>query len=233
VQKFTKYRIDKDPTSLPAKEATLWDYMPICQDTAQKSADGNIYKAYGGLRLKKFVDAFGTKGQVFSICNKDFTNAMVQIGNAIVQVLTPGCVVYPLIDTDSSTTITEPECQVLDRSPCSKGTEGCLQTGFKDTRLPECKDSNGKILDPSSLDPSKSSVDQVNTLLDNNISQDARPCWYLSYDNSPLGCKDTSYNGQRISALRKKDTVAPPGTFLAMQCLTCPNYDPSDPNSCK
>jgi len=49
-------------------------------DPSQKSADGNIYKAYGGLRLKKFVDAFGDKGQVFSICNSDSPNAMTQTG---------------------------------------------------------------------------------------------------------------------------------------------------------
>ena len=32
--------------------------MPICTVPSIKSADGNIYKAYGGLRLKKFLDAF-------------------------------------------------------------------------------------------------------------------------------------------------------------------------------
>jgi hypothetical protein len=43
------------------------------------SADGNIYKAYGGLRLKKFLDAFqktnpqGTVQNTFSLCDADFT----------------------------------------------------------------------------------------------------------------------------------------------------------------
>jgi hypothetical protein len=87
VQTNNQYRIDKDATSLPDSQKNLWDYMPICQDPNQKSADGNIYKAYGGLRLKKFVDAFGDKGQVFSICNSDFTNPMTRIGNTIVQAL--------------------------------------------------------------------------------------------------------------------------------------------------
>ena len=57
-----KYRIDRDTTSIPASLQSLWDYMPICTLPDQKSMDGNIYKAYGGLRLKKFIDAFGENG---------------------------------------------------------------------------------------------------------------------------------------------------------------------------
>jgi hypothetical protein len=214
------YRIDKDTTSLPASQNTLWDYMPICWNPAQTSADGNIYKAYGGFRLKKFIDSFGDKGQVFSICNSDFTNAMTQIGNAIAQVLKPGCVDYALIDTDPNTPITEPECQALDRSPCATpGMGGCLASGFTETRLPECKDSQGNILDPSSLDPRLYSQAQIDAVLA-NVSPDSQPCWYLSYDTGPLGCAQV-FKGQRISALRKMGMVAPVGTFLAMQCLTC------------
>jgi len=87
LQTNPNYRIDRDATALPAAQATLWDYMPICSIPDQKSADGNIYKAYGGLRLKKFIDAFGSNGEVFSICNSDFTNPMTRIGNTIVQAL--------------------------------------------------------------------------------------------------------------------------------------------------
>jgi hypothetical protein len=230
VQTTDQYRIDKDATSLPASQKTLWDYMPICWDPNQKSNDGNIYKAYGGLRLKQFINAFGANGQVFSICNSDFTNAMKQIGDAIAQVLKPGCVQYPLIDTDPTTpTITEPECQVVDRIPCTEiYKNGCLESGFKETRLAECKDGSGKILDPASLDPSKVGQAAVDKLL-TNISEASRPCWYLSYDNTPsTGCSG-SYLGQRISALRPTGTVAPPGTFLAMQCLTCARSDQNCP----
>jgi hypothetical protein len=232
LQTNPNYRIDKDATSLPASQQSLWDYMPICTIPSQKSADGNIYKAYGGLRLKKFVDAFGDKGQVFSICNSDFTNAMVQIGNAIVQVLTPGCVTYPLIDTDPNTpNITEPECVVYDQTPCSPAGSGdCLSEGYTQKKLSECKDASGKILDPSSLDPSGAGGQAAVDALLANISQASRPCWYLSYDNTALGCKNVSFNGQRISALRQTDTVAPPGTRLGMQCLTCAN---ADPTTCK
>jgi hypothetical protein len=225
VQRTDQYRIDKDGTSKPDSQKTLWDYMPICSDPAQTSNDGNIYKAYGGLRLKQFIDAFGDNGKVFSICNSDFTNAMQQIGDAIAQVLKPGCVQYPLIDTNSKTKdITEPECQVRDRTPCKDVyKEGCLESLFKETKLAECKDASGNILDPASLD--LGSAQAVQDVVDAKISQDQRPCWYLSYDNTPTtGCSG-SYKGQRISAARPNNTPAPPGTFLGMQCLTCASAD--------
>jgi len=220
LQTSNQYQIGKDSTSLPVAQQSLWDYMPICSIPDQKSTDGNIYKAYGGLRLKKFVDAFGDKGQVFSICSSDFTNAI--IGNGMVQVLTPGCVTYPLIDTDPNTPdIVEPECVVVDRSPCSTpGVDSWLQPSYTETTLSECKDAQGKILDPTSLDPSLSDQQTVDTLLASSISQDSRPCWYLSYDNTALGCKNVAYKGQRISVLRPSGSVAAPGTTLGVTCLT-------------
>jgi hypothetical protein len=86
-----QYQIGVDTTSLPVPQNTYWDYMPICTVPTIKSADGNIYKAYGGLRLKKFIDSFGANGQHFSICNSDFSDAMIRIGAAIVQAMGSGC----------------------------------------------------------------------------------------------------------------------------------------------
>jgi len=228
VQTTDQYRIAKDATSLPVSQQTLWDYMPICWDPAQTSADGNIYKAYGGLRLKQFIDSFGDHGQTFSICNSDFANALTQIGNAMVQVLKPGCVDYPLIDTDPITPGTQPDCQVMERVPCeTPGQQACLSSGFTETRLAECTDGQGNPLDPSSLDSSVSSQAQVSAVLA-TVSDASRPCWYLSYDHSAAGCSNV-FNGQRISALFPMGTVAPPGTFLAMQCLTCATADCAAP----
>ena len=238
-----QWRIAKDPTSLPTPQDTLWDYMPICTVPAQKSADGNIYKAYGGLRLKKFIDAYGDNGKVFSICNSNFTDAMIQIGNAIVQVLKPGCVYYPLIDTQPSPNggargPVQPECQVLDRISCDtpgKSGTNCLASGYQEQRLLECKDGQGRNLDPASLDPSPPNAGaegnspapnagarsqaQIDAVLA-AVPEASRPCWYLSYDHGQAGCS-TAPMGQRISALRPTGTVAPAGTVLAMKCLTC------------
>jgi hypothetical protein len=209
LQTNPNYRIDKDATSLPVSQANLWDYMPICTIPSQKSADGNIYKAYGGLRLKKFVDAFGDKGQVFSICNSDFTNAMTQTGNDLVQAMTgiADCVPYALTDADPNTPGLQPHCDAVDRTPCDlPGAAGCPMTGYVDVPMSECKDSQGNRLDPAS--PQLDSV-----------SEDSRPCWYFSYDA-------TCTNAQKISALRPTGVVAPSGTLLAMTCQTCPASNP-------
>jgi hypothetical protein len=226
VQTNSNYRIDKDPTSLPPSQQNLWDYMPICEDPTQKSADGNIYKAYGALRLKKFIDSFGDHGQTFSICNSNFANAMGQIGGAVAQVLKPGCVDYPLIDTDPIAPGTQPECQVFERVPCATpGQNACLESGFTETSLPECQDGQGNHLDPASLDSSVASQAQIDAVLA-TVDDASRPCWYLGYDHGIAGCSNV-FNGQRVSALLPMGTVASPGTLLSMQCLTCPATDAS------
>ena len=209
LQTNPNYRIDKDATSLPASQANLWDYMPICTIPSQKSTDGNIYKAYGGLRLKKFVDGFGDKGQVFSICNSDFTNAMTQTGSDLVQAMTGNadCVPYALTDAAPNTPGLQPHCEAVDRTPCDvPGMGACLESGYAEAPMPECKDSQGNLLDPAS--PQLDSV-----------SEDSRPCWYFSYDA-------TCTNAQKISALRPTGVVAPAGTLLTMTCQTCPASNP-------
>jgi hypothetical protein len=233
-----QYQIGKDATSINGQQ-NLWDYMPICEIPSQKSADGNIYKAYGGLRLKQFLDAFRRTDPVigvpivntFSICKLDFTDAMTQIGDTMTIPLQPGCVPYPLIDADPSTPGTQPTCQALERMPCdSTAAGGCPDSGYNETPLPECKDSQGMPLDPNLLDPVPTNgvartSQQITAVLD-TISEDQRPCWYLSYDHSVTGCPQAP-NGQTISVLRKTGAVAPTGTIVEGKCLTCPDSDPT------
>jgi hypothetical protein len=233
LQTSNQYQIGKDSTSIKGQQ-DMWDYMPICSIPSQKSADGNIYKAYGGLRLKEFVDYFTRPDEdgrnlvnTFSICKSDFTDAMTQIGQAIAKVFTPGCVLYPLIDIqprvpDGGTPgPLQPECQAIDHQPCGDGN-GC----YTDTPILECKDGQGMPLDPNLLDPAPlngpARTPQQITAVLNTVSEDQRPCWYLAYDHSTTGCP-LAPKGQRISALRKAGTVAPAGTQLLMKCLTCSN----------
>jgi len=224
VDTVDQYRIGKDATSRPLPYDTYWDYMPICSvPGAAQDKQGNIYKAYGGLRLKKFLDAFKTQKDaqgnvvpnVFSICNSNFTDAMTQIGNAIVNVLKPGCVPYKLIDTDPNTPDTQPQCQVTDRTSCDTPGQGdCPVVGYKETSLIECVDGSNKPLSPAN--PNLGSVP----------NDDAhRPCWYLVYDADPASGCPAAPDHQRITALRKDDAKAPAGTRLAMKCLTCAKAD--------
>ena len=215
-----QYQIGIDTSSLPAPQNTYWDYMPICRVDSIRSADGNIYKAYGGLRLKRFIDAFGANGQTFSICNQDFTDAMTQIGAATAIVLKPACVRYPLMDTDPNTPGTQPECQVVDRISCDTpgNPPNCLATGYEDYSRPECIDpTTGRPLDPATAQSNLNKIPDTDS---------ARPCWYLYYDTDPVrGCADAP-NGQRITVLRRNGQTAPAGTLLALSCMTCPASNP-------
>ena len=217
---FNQYRIGKDSTwvGIGAQDATRWDYMPICEIPSIQSADGNIYKGYGGFRHKEFIDAFGSNGKLYSLCNSDFTGPMTQIGNKIATALTPGCVAYPLIDTDPNTPGVQPECQVTDRQPCAQPGKGsCLQSAYTETPLSEC-------IDPTTEHP----LDPTNPQL-NNVPNSGRDCWYLYYDPNPVtGCPN-AYKNQRIAALRKTGTQAPAGTLLSMKCLTCARADQTCP----
>jgi hypothetical protein len=70
--------------------------MPICEIPSITCSDGNSYKAYYGLRHKEFIGAFGANGQVYSICNTDFTGPMTQVGNSVPIALRSGCPLCPL-----------------------------------------------------------------------------------------------------------------------------------------
>ena len=225
-----KYEIGKDATSINGQNL-LWDYMPICEIPSQRAADGSIYKAYGGLRVKQFLDAFRRYDSenvpldnTFSICKLDFTMAMTQIGDDMMNFPQPGCVRYPLIDADPSTPGTQPTCQVLERMPCDSTTAGgCPDSGYNETPLPECKDSQGMPLDPASLDPSAQQIQDVLA----TVSEDQRPCWYLAYDDHGWTLCSEAPFGQTIFVLRKTGAVAPTGTTVEGKCLTCPDSDPT------
>ncbi len=206
-----QYQIGKDPIA-PSPQNTLWDYLPICELAPNASADGNTYKAYGGLRLKKFMEAFGDHGQSFSMCNSDYAAAMAQIGDSTGMALKTGCLDSPLIDTDPSTPEIDPECQVIEQIRCETPGQGtCRRNGYQEQSFPQCTDSQGSRLDPA--DPQLDSV-----------PEDGRPCWYLFYDTSAAGCMNAP-NGARILVLRKPGTIAPLGSLLRIACLTCPRVD--------
>jgi len=174
----------------------------------------NVYKAYAGLRLKRFMDAYRrsdlVEGEnVFSICNPDFTVALMQLASSAYP-LRSECFQYPLIDTDPSTPATEPDCQVLEEIWCdTPGQYGCPSSGYQQTSVPECKDGQGNLLDPD------------NPQLD-AVPDDNRPCWYLVDNLDPVtGCPN-SFKGQEISVLRQAGHVAPPTSRLTTTCWTSP-----------
>jgi hypothetical protein len=210
-----QYRVDKDPTSMPVEQSRLWDYVPICSIPSVKSADGNIYKAFGGLRLKRFIDGFGANGRTYSICENDLAPVMTEIGNrigyAVTQKLWPACIPNPLVDKNPSLPGLQPDCVIKDRQLCDP-TEGgtCASNGYRETTLPQCTDGSGNPLDPRGP--------QLG-----NIPPDGQPCWYLVYDKDPnTGCPNAP-QGQMIAVLRP--TTPPAGASLSLSCRTCSSAD--------
>jgi hypothetical protein len=97
------------------------EYAPICEsDNGQATA---------ALRMKKFVESFGTSGSFFPICQNDFRPAMKQIGEKLAAKLGNPCISAPLIDTKPEAGI-QADCDVVDQIP-----DG---TSFTNTRLPRC-----------------------------------------------------------------------------------------------
>jgi hypothetical protein len=210
-----EYRIDKDLTALPIEQQKVWDYMPICQVPEVKSSDGNIYKAYGGLRLKKFLDAYRKQDEtnLFSICNPDFSEAMTSIGNSLATVLSPTlrCVSLPIADADSDLPGIQPECQAMMKLSCDNpGTGDCQVSGYTETPVAQCWDGEGHPLD---LDNPRTDA----------VPGSARPCWYLHQDR--MACGDDP--GKLMpKILTPEGRAVPAGTLLGMECMICPDGQP-------
>jgi len=103
------------------------DVVPICKSTNGEAAVG--------LRLKQFVESFGGSGSFFSICQGDFSPAMQQIGEKLAAKLGNPCISAPVVDTKPQQQGVQPDCQVIDKIPSSKG-------GYTDEPLPPCASGN-------------------------------------------------------------------------------------------
>jgi hypothetical protein len=208
------YKIDKvpNPNSADTQHPQVFDYWPICYDPDHyKDSDWTTFDAVdagwgatGGLRNAAFVDEFGANGLKFSICERDFSNAMTSIGGAIAKKLQNLCVDYKLVDTDEVTPDVQPDCHVAWRTPG-----------------PDPKDATRTIYqDGPPLVPCPAGATNGNVATD---------CWQLLADKQK--CPVT---GQWLSVLRTAEEIAqnpriPAGTKIAMQCRTCPNLSSPDP----
>jgi hypothetical protein len=222
-----RYKIDKvaNLNNTPdQKFPPIYDYWPVCYDPnhmpAAETTDSETgfdktaagFGATGGLRMSAFIDQFGEKnGLKFSICQTDFSDAMKQIGAAIVNTMNDLCVNYKLMDTDVNTDGLQPDCSVYYNRLVDKPDEpGKTRYKLDTDPLPEC-DSQYSA---SNLPP-------------NEVGD----CWTLTTDR-----KKCEKNGQLISVLRPKEATKDHplaiGTMIDMHCRTCTDDIPGlDPNS--
>jgi hypothetical protein len=158
------------------------------------------------VRLRELVDAF-TPGNMFSICEPDYTDALGAIAEALGPQIKPTCYTRCVADTDPSTRELEPECTVAEHPP----------DGSDAVPIPECmkSDTEGYVLDGETGDyvmPSDDDDVCYAMLTDHN---DATAT--ISDDMSEF-CEDQHYNLEFVLA-RRPGSSAPAGTAISAACL--------------
>lgn len=94
------YRIDlvPNPNSADTEHAQVYDDWPVCFDpdhppkSSAYDADAWGSGAQAGLRLASFLDQFGDDGLRFSACERDYANALSEIGSALARRMSNACV---------------------------------------------------------------------------------------------------------------------------------------------
>lgn len=105
------YKIDlvPNPNSADTAHPQVFDAWPVCYDldhlpmSSGFDSDAWGWGAAGGLRLAAFLDAFGSNGLKYSICERDFSDAMQGIGSALAGKMQSYCVPSNLEDGKTCT----------------------------------------------------------------------------------------------------------------------------------
>lgn len=102
----------------PLKNENL-DLAPVCVSSRVGNVMGDKDSAFPALRIKRFVDAFGERGHIESICQADLRQALETIGDLGGGIVNR-CVASFLADTDDATPGVQPFCEIQELS----STEG-------------------------------------------------------------------------------------------------------------
>jgi hypothetical protein len=178
---------------------------PGCQAVNPNDPD-DVIQAVPPVRLRELVDAF-TPGNMFSICEPDYTDALTTIAKSLAPPLTPSCYTRCVADTDASTLVLDPECSILERHPGSSEADA-------DT-IREClRGTEGYAIDSETGDYVMPS-DDANVCY--AMLTDHEDATATSSDDMSGICEDLHYNLELVIE-RRPGFPAPNGTSVSALC---------------
>lgn len=203
--KTPKYKVamTPNPSTLDKAHPQVYDYWPICYDpdhqpkqdpngdNAAFDVDAAGWGATGGLRMDAFINEFGSNGLKFSICQRDYSTSLQQIGDTLAKKLQNLCVDYKLIDTDAN---------------IDNGVQADCRVVYKKL------DANGNYVED------KNSMPQCDPSQDDD-HQPVYDCWKLVKDWTK--CDKLGQLIAVVRPKDQRATPQPAGTKVGMQCRTC------------
>lgn len=168
------------------------------------------------VRIKALVNRY-SEGNMFSICEDDYSPALQEIANRIRDQIQPACYTKCVKDTDASTLVVDPECTVEESRPGQDDTD----------RIEECAtDASGAYVIDGTTNDYAMPADDINVcyalLTDDSMSTPSPD------DDMSDDCTDLNFNLEfKIS--RRPGFPAAGGTSISATCsladfpdLTCP-----------
>jgi hypothetical protein len=178
------------------------------------TAPGDV-EAVPPVRERDLVNRY-SEGNMFSICEPDYSPALEEIANRIRAQIRPACYTRCVKDSDTSTELVEPECTVAESIP-----------GEESARLEECaKDASGNyIFDQTTLDYAMPS-DDINVCY--ALLTDVTMATQSIADDMSPECADQNFNLEfKIS--RRPGFPAAGGTSISATCSVADFADVSCP----
>jgi hypothetical protein len=168
------------------------------------------------VRIKALVNRY-SEGNMFSICDSDYSDALEAIAERIRDQIQPACYTKCVKDTDASTPVVDPECTVEESQPGDSATE----------RIEECaKNAAGEYIIDGTTNDYAMPADNINVCYA-QLTDDAMQTASLDDDMSP-DCTAENYNLE-FKVSRRPGFPAAGGTSISATCsladfpdLTCP-----------
>ncbi|KIG16628.1 hypothetical protein DB30_04247 [Enhygromyxa salina] len=156
------------------------------------------------VRLRDVVEAF-TPGNMFSICESDYSGALDSIVDRIRDQLQPACYTQCVLDSDPATPLVEPTCTVEEDPPGNANT----------TAIEEClRDANGYVIDPQTNDYTMPGG-QANVCY--ALLSDKTGLTPSAHDDMSAQCIDAAFNLE-FKIARRPGFPAVGGTSITATC---------------